>query len=219
MMDEEWDDPSALTDEALLAACAAGCEESLGRLLKRYEAPLGRFLYRLLNCREDAEETLYATFLSVWNAAATFRSQSTAKVWIYRIATHHACDRLRKRQRTVASVRLPTEDTDETLPSDAPAIETVVLDTLERRERWSAVAAALEEASPGDRLLLVLFYLEEHSYSEISELTGLSVATVKRRLHRARGRLNGRIASAEKRQKQREQNEMRASAMPARRLA
>lgn len=62
-------------------------------------------------------------------------------------------------------------------------------------ERRAVLNQALEDLEPGDRSLLSLFYLQEQSLQEVSEITGLSPGTVKVRLFRARERLKATLAT------------------------
>src|SRR2546421_11634577 len=66
-------DEASLSDEQLLKYCAEGESAALRELVRRHQAPLYRFLYRLMGSEEDAEEAVSDVFVRAWRNAGRFQ--------------------------------------------------------------------------------------------------------------------------------------------------
>jgi RNA polymerase sigma-70 factor (ECF subfamily) len=180
--------PVVAPDEELLRRCGAEAE-AMSALFDRHGEDLSRYLYRLLGSREDAEEAVVDVFLRAWRAANGFRATVSVRSWLYRIAYHLAIDRLRVRSRSPGQ-QVPFSDLDaESVASPDDEPEAVFIHAYRRERDLWALRGALARLAPEDRALLTLHYLEGCSYGQIEEITGLSLARLRSRLHRARQRL------------------------------
>ena len=179
-------DAEGLSDEDLLRHCAGGDGAALQALVRRYQPRLYRFLYRLLGSPEDAEEAALDVFVRAWQHAPRFQHRARVATWLYRMAVniaHDARDRRKVRPRTTSP---EAGDWARGAVGDA---EQVALSHLEREDQSRALQRALQALSAGDRLILVLYYLEDRPYGEIQAITNLSYTVLKTRLTRARHRL------------------------------
>jgi len=186
-------EPAAEGTEAdLLEAARAGSGEALEALLERHEARLYRFARRLCRHREDAEDVLQESLLAAARGLPGFRGASSLGTWLYTIARSFC---IKKRRRSVFA---PTEVS---LDTEASAAARGLADPARRPDdalEASRLEAALEGAIAGldrpYREVLLLRDVEGLSAAEVARVTGLSVAAVKTRLHRARGRLREALA-------------------------
>ena len=186
-------EPAAERTEAdLLEAARAGNGEALEALLERHEARLYRFARRLCRHREDAEDVLQESLLAAARGLPGFRGASSLGTWLYTIARSFC---IKKRRRSVFA---PTEVS---LDTEASSAARGVTDPARRPDdalEASRLEAALERAIAGldrpYREVLLLRDVEGLSAAEVARVTGLSVAAVKTRLHRARGRLREALA-------------------------
>ena len=180
-----------LTDEELLRLCAHGNSNALEEIVRRYQAPLFRFLLRLLNSPEDAEEAALSVFLRAWRSASQFQYRCRVETWLYRIAGNIARD-LYRRQKARPEQPWPEQPDRELTAVDSA--EATALGRIEREDRAQALQAMLARLGPTDRLLLALYYGEQREYNEIQEITGFSYPVLKTRLTRARQRLRRLMA-------------------------
>jgi RNA polymerase sigma-70 factor, ECF subfamily len=176
------------TDEDLLRLCARGHDPALEELVRRYQAPLYRFLYRMLNSAEDAEEATMDVFVRAWQHAPRFEFRAKVATWFYRIAVNIARDMHSRRK---SRPQEPLPDNLELTKMAIGSAEDDALGRLARQDQNRALERALSHLSESDRLLLVLYYLEEREYEEIQKISGLSYTVLKTRLARARRRLRG----------------------------
>jgi len=180
------------TETDLLEAARAGSGEALEALLERHQARLYRFARRLCRHREDAEDVLQESLLAAARGLPGFRGASSLGTWLYTIARSFC---IKKRRRSVFA---PTEVS---LDTEASAAARGLADPARRPDdalEASRLEAALEGAIAGldrpYREVLLLRDVEGLSAAEVARVTGLSVAAVKTRLHRARGRLREALA-------------------------
>lgn len=172
------------TDHALIRRCAEGDESALRALFSRYHGLVYNLLYRMLGSRDDADELLPEVFLKVWHGAGRFQSRANPMTWIYRIAANACIDRLRRR------AALPSVSLEEL--AEHEELAAVPYDPNHRlvlAEERAKLQAVLLQLAPEDRLLITLYHVQDRSYEEIREITGLSYALLKSRLFRARQRL------------------------------
>ncbi len=151
-----------------------------------------RYLTRLVG-EYDAEDLTQEVFAKISRALPAFRGESQLSTWIYRIATNAAMDRLGAPAfRTTAPDRPPGGPEsdglgDETIPTgEAPgSVEAEVC----RRQRYECYRDYIDNLPPNYRTIVFLSEWGELAVGEIADLLGLSVGTVKIRLHRGRLRL------------------------------
>jgi RNA polymerase sigma-70 factor (ECF subfamily) len=155
----------------------------------------------MLGNRAEAEDLAQEVFVQVFKAIGTFRGESKLSTWIYRIAVNLAKNRgkyLRVRQ---AGAHDEIEALDEAGATAVDKRENVA--RIERPDEMIAgleveqvVRRAIQALEPSFRECLVLRDVEDLSYGEIGEITGLPEGTVKSRIHRARGQLKELVERA-----------------------
>jgi len=173
--------------ERLLAGLLAGSEWAYERLIGLYTQPVYNLVCRLLWDSDEACDVVQEVFLKVFRKIDSFRSESSLKTWIYRIAVNEARNHCRWNGRH-RSREVGLEENDDrrglrdTLATAGASPFDVVLD----RERHHLVEEALADLSPAFRSVVVLRDVEELTYEEIAEVLGLPLGTVKSRLLRGR---------------------------------
>lgn len=157
----------------------------------QYRPKILNYLRRLVG-EADAEDVAQEVFVKVSKSLDSFRGESLLSTWIYRIATNAALDYLRKpssRRKPIDPVGLPDDDSlsgEDAIPDDSVP----VLDTLLIRKDMNECIRGIVESLPDNyRSVLVLSEFEGLTNAEITEIAGISLDTVKIRLHRARTRL------------------------------
>ena len=180
-------------------------EESAARLLERIrkgdadafeqiareQAPrLFRLALKLCGRREDAEDLVQETLVRCLPALRRFEGRARLSTYLIRALTNLWKNRLRsrKRSRLVDWFRGKQEDSDETDGPEALAIDPApsAEERIQGQQRGALVRSAIERLEPNRRLTLLLREVDEMSYEEIAEATGVAVGTVRSRLARAR---------------------------------
>ncbi len=169
-------------DERLVLQFLAGRKEALGDLFRRHREGVFRIAYRLTSNRDDALEITQEVFMKLIEHLGGFRQGSRFFTWLYRVTVNHALDFMRRRTRLAAA---PLDDAAVQMPAGAPDPAR----GAERAELRERLAAALGRLSEKHRTAVVLHGVEQLSYKEIAEITGVSTGTVMSRLFYARKRL------------------------------
>lgn len=149
---------------------------ALRELYLLYHRRLSRFLMRMTQRQDLAEEVINDTLLAVWNSAERFRGDSRVSTWIVGIAYRRALKSMRRRSFEIVGL-----DGTETHAS---------ADSLQACENQDWIEGALDQLPIEQRLCLELAYVLGHSCEEIAVISNCSVNTVKTRLFHARRKLS-----------------------------
>jgi RNA polymerase sigma-70 factor, ECF subfamily len=178
-------------DDALMEAAQCGDGEALDALLRQYQPQVFRFGMKMCRDPEAAKDVLQETLFAAARTIHGFRGASSISTWLYTIARSF-CIKARRR-----SVFAPEVVSLESAGSLARAARDAAPDperALADREVASALDSAIAALEPEYREVLLLRDVEGLSAAEVAEVTGLSVAAVKSRLHRARIAVRDRVA-------------------------
>ena len=164
----------------LLSKVQAGDSEAWGELYRLYAPPVFRFCRRALPSPEDAEDATTEVFMKVRQKLGTYDSTRPFTAWLYRVASNHCWDMLRRRR-----IRQDLETGDlETLPLEHP--DPGQLERLLAEHTSKEVRAGLAKLPDRARMALVLRYYADMSYEEIADTLGVRRAFVGVLLLRAR---------------------------------
>ena len=167
------------TDEHIAADVQHGDTESFGLLVERYEDKMLRYGRRFLSDRDDIEDLVQTVFIKAYTNIQSFNATRRFSPWLYRIAHNAFVNALRNRRLDILSMSL------DTLFPQPVAKESADVDALSN-EMQTALDTCLERLNAKYREPLILHYLQELSYDEISDILRIPVSTVGVRLHRGR---------------------------------
>jgi RNA polymerase sigma-70 factor (ECF subfamily) len=159
-----------------------------------YQERVFRILLRMLGRRDEAEDMAQEVFVQVFKAVGTFRGDSKLSTWIYRIAVNLCKNRVKYLKRRRAEAQDEYEALAERSPMTAGSGVTAgdiarPDHMVEGMQLERVVQLCIMELDEDFREVLVLRDVEDLSYEELCEVTGLPDGTVKSRLHRARAML------------------------------
>jgi RNA polymerase sigma-70 factor (ECF subfamily) len=167
----------------------APIELTIPALFEGYAQRLYRYAFSLMHEAAEADDVVQETFLRTHHRLDSLRDPTALTPWLYRIATHICLDRLRQRTRR-APLEIDADPTDVTeVDSDSPSLQQIV----EQNEMSDCVQRYLDSLSDSYRAVILLHDLHELTGPEMAELLGVSLATVKIRLHRARRKLQAQL--------------------------
>jgi RNA polymerase sigma-70 factor, ECF subfamily len=184
------DDPVQRRDLALLERARAGDLNAFNDLVVCYQDMLFALVVRMVPDRDQASDAVQEAFFSAYRNMNGFRGGSV-KSWLSRIAINAAMDTQRLRKRRPAEPYPELEDETWQPPADASADPVTTSLTAERHR---VLNAALAKITDDQRSAIVLYDVEGYDYAEIAEMTGVSLGTVKSRIHRGRLALRDRLA-------------------------
>ncbi len=176
----------------------AKCDLSFQDIHDIYQSKLFRYLSNLID-EYEAEDLTQEVFVKVSTNLEAFRGESSIATWLYRIATNLAIDRIRhctlpftdplKRAEEPIDDHEEIEDRNIWTGEKPRSAE----ERLIRGEMTDCIRSCLENLPDAYRIALVLSELENFKNREIAEIMGVTLETVKIRLHRARALLRKEI--------------------------
>jgi RNA polymerase sigma-70 factor, ECF subfamily len=172
--------PGSSSDEMLIARVAAGDQLAMRTLFARYQAPVFRWILRIVRDESRAEDVLSDVFLDVWRQAGAFEARSSVSTWLLAIARYKALSARRLRTDAVLDDEVAFSIPD---PKDNPEI------VLQKKNLGELLRKSLTKLSPEHGEVIDLVYYHDKSIKEVAEIVGIAEATVKTRMFYARRKL------------------------------
>ncbi len=174
---------NTLPTDAELVAQALTDTDKFGFIIERYEAKLLRYILRLSNVYvEEAEEILQESFIKAWRNLRDYDPQLPLSSWLYRITHNEVISHYRKLKSRGSDTAVPLDETIFELASE----ELGIPEQTDKKILSEHVRAIFERLSEEYRTVLVLKFLEDKSYEEISDIIKKPMGTVATLLNRAK---------------------------------
>jgi RNA polymerase sigma-70 factor (ECF subfamily) len=178
-------------DREIIQQVLDGNVKAFGKLVDRHKTKAMTLAVRILKNREDAEEALQDSFVRAYRALSSFEWKSSFSTWFYRIV-YNTCATAAGKKSGIHSLSIDIEDEDglrmeiesDELPADM---------RIESDEFSNILNEEVEKLPIAYGSTFTLFAIQEMSYEEIVQITGLPLGTVKARLFRARAILREAI--------------------------
>lgn len=167
-----------------------GQKELFGILIDRYEEKLKRYGWRFLNMKEDVEDIVQNVFIKAFKNIRSYNTKKKFSPWIYRIAHNEFVNKIESKSRSP----LRFFDPDTILPH-LVSEEEKSTDKYTKKELFKAMENCLDDLKPKYREPIYLYYFEDLSYEEISDIIKIPTATVGTRLKRAKEQLKDKCSN------------------------
>jgi len=165
-------------DEICIQKVLNGNPEEFRHLITKYKDMAYSIAMSVIKDEFLAEEIIQISFIKAFDKLHTFKGVSKFSTWFYRIVINEAFKHANKSKNEFVNFV-------ETLPAKSPDIDNVMF-KLESDDQKHFINEALKKLNSKEGLALRLFYLEENSIKEISDMTGWTDSNIKVILHRAR---------------------------------
>jgi RNA polymerase sigma-70 factor (ECF subfamily) len=162
-------------DSALAAALKAGRPGAMEIFYDRHAVYVQRILARIVNVDMDLAELLQEVFIQAFSSIHSLRDESRLKAWLTSIAVFTARKHIRRRFKQLSVCRSDSE-IEMSVPGADP----------EAREALRYTYAVLARLPADERVAFSLRFIEEMELTEVADACRVSLATIKRRLLRAR---------------------------------
>ncbi len=179
---------NGLTDEELILEFQQNnTVKAYEILVQRYKNPLINYIYRFLGDYETCADIVQETMIKVYRNKDSYKSIAKFSTWIYTIAGNLArTEYQRRKRRNIFSINSYGDDGETFDISDESARPDVITDSGIKDK---IIQKALLKVSDSYREMVILRDIQELSYEEIAEVTGIAVGTVKSRINRGRNQL------------------------------
>ena len=183
-MDTEVD---ADADAEDIRRSLTGDGEAYARLVRRYQQPIARSMWRFTRDERCAEELVQDVFVEAYLSLRTFRGEAPFLHWLRAIATRVGYREWKRRGRERQRLLYSPEALEQAVAGDAG---------LPPEQAGELLHGLLAQLPARDRLVLHLMYLEECTVAEAARLTGWSESMVKVQSFRARRKLRRLLEQA-----------------------
>ncbi len=187
------EDLRQIRDEDLIVQVQNGSRKAYDELVGRYKGRLYSFILRMVKDPTLAEDLTQETLIRVYIHAAKYREIAKFSTWVFTIATNLVRNKMRQRSRRPRMLSLNPAPDDDDIPLDPadptadPSIE------IQRQELASLINEATSRIPGKYRVPFLLREVDQLSYEEIQQVTGLKLGTVRSRINRARTRFRALI--------------------------
>ena len=185
-----------LRDESrMIASIVAGDAQLFHELIRPYERRVYAMALSFLHNEADAEDAAQEAFLKAFRNLASFRSEAKFGTWLTSIALNEARSRIRRRDAIrMESLDEPQEDGEQASPALLRDWKEIPSEALERKEVRLMLQKAIIALPLIYREVFRLRDIEQLSVQEAAQALGITISSVKVRLHRARMMLQKKLA-------------------------
>lgn len=180
----------------LVERCRLGDRSAFHKIYQRHRSGVYAVVSRMVTNQADRDEVVQEVFLQVYRSIRTFHGTARLSTWIHRVAVNVTLQHIRSKGRRV-KLHLTCEPV-ETFPDEPDRMVGSACASPEAQllahERRHAVEQALQALPPKKRIVLVLADFQGLSTSEVAEIVGAPMLTVRTRLFYARKAFYARIA-------------------------
>ena len=177
------------SDQEIIDSVLKGNESDYSIIIDRYKNKAFSLLNRMLKNEFDAEEVLQDSFLKAFNSLKNFKGESKFSTWFYKIVYNTALTKLSSKKRKIESEMSSVED-HFNLERENDSID------VEKKDFIEFVHNTVNKLPGRYSAIISMFYLNEMSIDEISEVMQVSVSNVKVMLHRSRNSLRDLILNS-----------------------
>lgn len=181
-----------MDDEILVQQLKKGSHEAFDLLYEKYKNLVIRTAYLITGNKPDSEDVAQETFVKVYLHITELKNDAGLKPWMMQILVRTAYRIGKKRSREV-----PDDEIDRLSENQAMLSQAMLspLGQMIKREEAEMISRAVTALPIKQRTVVVLYYYNDLSVSEIAGLLGCREGTVKSRLHTARKFLKGKLES------------------------
>lgn len=184
--------PSASSEEdrATVRDALAGDQGAYARLMDKYQGPLRRHVGKMIRDQGQVEDLVQEAFVKAFSSIESYNPDYAFSTWLYRIATNHTIDYIRKKKLPTRSIDKPIQTRDGELQMELPDTTYRPDKAVVRDQRNAILREAIEALPPKYHRVIVMRHQREMSYDEIATELDLPLGTVKAHIFRARAQLN-----------------------------
>jgi RNA polymerase sigma factor (sigma-70 family) len=176
-------------DQLYIDRILKGDHRAFAFLVDKYKYMAYTIALKIMNNEADAEDVAQESFVKAYRQLHTFEGKSKFSTWLHTIVYRTAVSKLQENKNTLDTSPI-TDEVAENHPSDQSSFS---IERLEAADRQRYVWEAVQKLPKLEALVIMLYYLGEHSIKEIQEITGLTAENIKIKLFRARKKLEQRL--------------------------
>lgn len=177
---------SSREDDVLVKRAMGGDEQAYSELVDKYQRALYFHILKMIKDKEQVNDLVQEAFVKAFDNLNTYSTNYAFSTWLYRIATNHTIDYLRKKKLKTLSIDEPVKTRDGEMRMQLEDESAGTDRNIIRKQRQNIVQNAIDDLPPKYRKVIEMRHMEEKSYQEIADVLDLPLGTVKAHIFRAR---------------------------------
>ncbi len=184
--------PSASSeqDREYVEDALAGKQDAYRALMEKYQGPLSRHVGKMVREKKMVDDLVQESFIKAFEALESYSPRYAFSTWLYKIATNHTIDYLRKKKLDKLSIDAPVSTMEGEMSYDLPDTTYRPDRHIVADQRHELIQHAIDTLPAKYHRVIVLRHQEERSYQDIADELDLPLGTVKAHIFRARELLN-----------------------------
>ncbi|WP_075620441.1 RNA polymerase sigma factor [Paenisporosarcina indica] len=162
----------------------SGNKQAYAHIINKYKNQLYGTIVRMTKNPQDAQDLVQEAFIKVYRQLDKYDEKGSFSSWLYRVAMNHCMDEFRKKKYQMQQSEIGENNI---INTNHP--EVIFLKKEKQRQLERLIATLPND----ERLIILLRYVNELSYDEISDLVEVPLSTVRNKLHRAKKKLRDRV--------------------------
>lgn len=157
--------------------------------MQKYQEPIRRHVHRMVRDKGMVDDLVQESFIKAFTSLSSYSSDYAFSTWLYKIATNHTIDYLRKRKLATFSIDQPTPGSDDNRTYEVPDTTYRPDRHVMEDQRRELIQLAIDALPPKYHRVIVMRHQQDLSYDEIAAELDLPLGTVKAHIFRARALL------------------------------
>ncbi len=186
--EEEHNSSSASSKEdvVLVERAVGGDEKAYEQIVGKYKRALYYHILKIVRDADIIDDLIQEIFTKAFGNIQSYNADYAFSTWLYRIATNHSIDYLRKKKLKTYSIDEPISTKEGNMQVEIPDNSFEADQMVLRKQRKNIIREALSQLPEKYRTVIEMRHMEEKSYQEIAEILDLPLGTVKAHIFRAR---------------------------------
>jgi RNA polymerase sigma factor (sigma-70 family) len=180
---------SSQQDRVLVGLALEGDQLAYQKLMEKYSGALTRHVQKMVRKQGEVDDLVQECFIKAFSALKSYSTDYAFSTWLYKIATNHTIDFLRKRKLKTMSIDKPINTKDGEVEFELPDTTYRPDRHIVEDERRMLIQEAIEQLPEKYRRVIEMRHQQEKSYEEIAQELDLPLGTVKAHIFRARALL------------------------------
>lgn len=180
---------SSEQDRELVEKALQGNQPAYNALMEKYRNALMRHVQRMVRQQGEVDDLVQECFIKAFSALNSYSTDYAFSTWLYKIATNHTIDFLRKKKLSTMSIDRPIQTKDGEVEYELPDVSYRPDRHIVEDERRELIQEAISQLPQKYNRVIVMRHQQEKSYEEIARELNLPLGTVKAHIFRARALL------------------------------
>ena len=181
---------SSEQDRGYVEQALSGEQDGYRALMEKYQGPLSRHVGKMVRDKKMVEDLVQEAFIKAFDALESYSPRYAFSTWLYKIATNHTIDYLRKKKLDKMSIDAPLKTREGEMEYELPDTTYRPDKHIVEDQRHALIQEAIDALPPKYHRVIVLRHQEEMAYQDIADELDLPLGTVKAHIFRARELLN-----------------------------